>query len=313
MNAHLSFPHTYQSITVRGVYGRLLLAVAPLVFIAIRRGGVTSIMVFVVAIASGAVAEFVLDLVRTGDSRQSTTRNGRVLFFMLLLSLLLPVRTPPIVVAIAAAVTVVVGIHLMGNAGVYYVHPVCIGLLVASVAGITTMPDIASEPAVSTTAMIANAGWYHFVSEYAFVPLGMRVPPESIALLVTLNDGGAVSIGAGLLLPLLLGGIIVFGEDLAPAVMVWAFIAAAVSVFFITGADIIRFFINSNLLLVIVFFSAEPSVRPVSRGGMILFGALTGGLSALLLSLGTVIMPVAAAIALGATLLPLFDYLEVRR
>ncbi len=313
MNGILSFPHTFQSITVRGLYGRLVLAMTPLVVVSVQRDGMTALMVFVIAIASGAVAEFLLDMVRNVDSGHSMSRNGRVLSFMVLLALLLPAQTPPLVIVIAATATVVVGIHLMGGAGVYYIHPVVVGMLVAAMAGISTAPDPGIPSVAAGASVIAEARWYQLISEYLFIPLGMRVPPESLMLLFATNDVGMVSIGAGLLIPLLIGGIVVFGEDLVPPAMVWAFLGAAVAVLYVAGEEILLLSVQTNLLLVTVFLFAEPSVRPTSGPGMVVFGVLSGGLAAFFLVAGSTSVPVIAAVAFGATLLPLIDYLEAHR
>jgi Na+-translocating ferredoxin:NAD+ oxidoreductase RnfD subunit len=311
LSGELSFPFIYQSVTVRNTYGRLLLALLPLILFSVGRGGVSAFMVFVVAVAAGAVSEFILDLVRN-PADQSSSRNGRILFLMLFLGLLLPHNTSPVVVAVAAAATVVVGVHLLGGPGVYYVNPVFIGLLIAGVTGVTTVPAAGSD-LVLNVPTVADSSVFMFLTDYVFIPLGMRVPPESIAMILNIGDAGGVSLGSALVLPLLLGALIVFGEELVPAQGVVAFILAAVAVLYATGTDLVDLLIRSNLGLIIVFGMAEPSSYPVRRRGMVLFGASAGALAALLLAFPGTSMPVITAMVLVSTFLPWIDQMVVRR
>ena len=152
-----------------------------------------------------------------------------------------------------------------------------------------------------------------FLTDYVFIPLGMRVPPESIAMILNIGDAGGVSLGSALVVPLLLGALIVFGEELVPAQGVVAFILAAVAVLYGTGADMVDLLIRSNLGLIVVFGMAEPSSCPVRRRGMVLFGASAGALAALLLAFPGTSMPVVTAMVLVSTFLPWIDQMVVRR
>ncbi len=310
----LSFPYVYQPVTVRNTYARLILALTPVILLAVHRGGVPVLMVFVVAVATGAVSEFILDFVRNPGDQSATSRNGRILFLMLFLALLLPLNTPPVVVAVAAATTVIVGIHLMGGPGVYYINPVFLGLLIAGATGMTTVPDPGPDMTVlNITAVVADSPVFVFLTDFLFIPLGMRVPPESIAMILNNGDSAAVSIGSALFIPLLLGALIVYGEELAPPQGAVAFIVTAAAVLFTTDADILGILIRSNMGLILVFGMVEPSTYPVRRRGMILFGASAGALAALLLSFPGAPLPVVTAMVLVSAFLPLIDHVVVQR
>jgi len=309
VTGHISFPHVFQPTTVRGIYGKLILALLPVAAFGVHRGGITALMVVIVAVGTGVVSEFILDMILNSGDRQPVSRNGRILYLTVFLSLMLPFDTPPVVVALAAAVTVVVGVHLMGGTGVYYINPVFLGLLVAGVAGMSTAPVHWGDLAVPSTALVADSRFYQFMMDYVFIPLGMRVPPEAISLIVNLGETGAVSIGASLVVPLLLGAVLVLGEDLIPAGPVAAYAAGAVAVLYVADADIVDLMVRSNMMLVFFFGMVEPSTRPVRWKGMVLYGLLAGGLSALFLVVPGPSMPVAAAMVIVSVFLPLIDQL----
>ena len=254
------FPHTFQPVTVRSIYIKLTAALAPLLFFGMWRGGVPVVMTFLVALATGAVAEFLVDLFRTGAVTSSPVKNGRVLYLMALLAVLVPANTSPIVVAIAAAAAVLIGVYLMGDTGVYYVHPVFIGLLVVAGGGVTTVPIGEPDALAPLTQIVADSVVYQNLTDSVFAPLGMRVPPEALALFINVGDVGAVSIGAALFPPLFLGALIIFGEDLVPPTVVVTFLLGVVSVLFFTDADIIDVLVRSKR-------TSRPCVCPRRPGG----------------------------------------------
>jgi Na+-translocating ferredoxin:NAD+ oxidoreductase RnfD subunit len=307
------FPHTFQPVTVRGIYIKLTVALVPLLLVAIWRGGTPVVMTVIAAIATGAVAEFLVDLFRTGAATSSPAKNGRVLYLMVLLAVLVPVQTSPIVVAIAAAATVLIGVYLMGGTGVYYVHPVFIGLMVVAGGGFTTIPNEEAAALASLAQIVADSGVYQGLTDSVFVPLGMRVPPEALALLINVGDAGAVSVGAALIPPLILGALFVFGEDLVPPAVVVAFLLGVVAVLFVAEADIIDLLVRSNVLIVLVFALADPSVRPMRAVGMAVFGVASGVLSAVLLVTSGAAVPVITGVVLVATIRPLLDQVLRRR
>jgi len=63
------------------------------------------------------------------------------------------------------------------------------------------------------------------------------------------------------------------------------------------------------MMLVFFFGMVEPSTRPVRWKGMVLYGLLAGGLSALFLVVPGPSMPVAAAMVIVSVFLPLIDQL----
>lgn len=300
------FPHVFRVTTAKQIYYKLCIAIAPVLLVGMWRGGAEAIMVFVVAVAAGAVTEFLIDLLRT-NGVISPTRNGRILYLMMLISILLPADTDPIAVTIAAAASIVIGIHLMGGAGVYFVHPVFIGLLVIAGSTITTVPEVGAVSIDALANDVANSRLYQSITRLVFSPFGMRVPADAVALLVNIGDVGAVSIGAGLLPIVVLGSFVVFGEDLVPPILVLSFLVGVVVVFAIAEADIVDLLVRSNLVLVLFFAMADPSIRPLTRTGMVIQGVLSGIGGAILLVLGGVAVPVVTGVVLVAVLRPTID------
>lgn len=307
------FPHMYQPMSSRGIYRKLSIAIAPVLLVGMWRDGLDAIMVFVVAIATGAVTEFAMDMFRHEGSAPAPTKNGRVLYLMMLVSILVPSGTHPIAVAVAAVATIVIGIHLMGGTGIYFVHPVFIGILLIAGSGISTLPSTDTASLSALAGVVANSHAYQSVSDFVFVPLGMRVPAEAVALLVNIGDINAVSIGSGLLPITLIAAVFVFGEDLVPPVLVVSFLLGVVVVFAVSDADIIDLLVRSNVLLVLIYALADPSIRPLTRTGMAIQGTASGAGAAALLVLGGAAVPVIAGAGIVAVFRPAIDLVTRRR
>lgn len=314
------FPHTFLPVTVRSIYVKLLAAVAPVLLVGLWRGGMPAVMVTLVAVASGAVAEFAADLFRSSETSLGTLRsrsssaakNGRALYMMVLLAVLLPAATPLPLVAVAAIASILIGVYLMGDVGAYYVHPIFIGLLLVAGNGVSTIPVDDSAAIAALSEAVGNSGLYRAVVDGVFVPLGMHVPADAVALLVNFGDIGAVSIGAGLFPALIVGSLLVFGEELVPPVLIVSFFVGAVAVLAITEANIIDMLVRSNILLILLFALPDPSVRPLRRDAMAIFGGVSGVLAAVLLVFDGAAVPIVTGVALVATLRPLLD-LPMRR
>jgi Na+-translocating ferredoxin:NAD+ oxidoreductase RnfD subunit len=309
----MPFPHTFHSVTVRSVYLKLTLALAPLLVFATFRDGMATVSVFAVTLAAGAVTEFLADLLRSGAASSTSTKNGRVLYFMELLTVLLPAGIPLPVAGAAAVVTIVIGVHLLGANGSYYIHPVFIGLLVIAGSGVfSTVPTEVARIG-SLADVVADSLIYRAILERAFVPMGMRVPPEALALIVNVGDAGATGIGSGLLPALLIGSLVVYGEELVPASLGAAFLAGGAVVFAVADADLVDLLVRSNFLIVAFFALADPSIRPLRRGSIVLYGAVAGVLAAILLVTGGAVFPVITAVALVGTVRPLLDLVVRKR
>jgi len=308
----IPFPHTFHSTTVRSLYLKLTVALAPLLVFATIRDGMETVSVFAVTLAAGAVTEFLADLLRTGAASSPSTKNGRVLYFMALLTVLLPAGIPLPVAGAAAVVTIVVGVHLLGANGAYYVHPVFIGLLVIAGSGVFSTVPVDAARIGPLADVIADSLIYRVILERAFVPMGMRVPPEALALIVNVGDAGATGIGTGLLPALLVGSLIVYGEELVPSSLGAAFLLGGAVVFTVAEADLVDLLVRSNFLIVAVFALADPSIRPLRRGSIVLYGTTAGVLAAILLVTRGAVFPVITAVVLTGTLLPLLD-LAVRK
>ncbi|MFP4211550.1 MAG: RnfABCDGE type electron transport complex subunit D [Alkalispirochaeta sp.] len=309
----IPFPHTFQRVTVRSLYLKLTLALAPLLVFASIRDGMSTISVFAVTLAAGAVTEFLADLIRSGTASSTSTKNGRVLYFTALLTLLLPPGVPLPVAGVAAVVMIVVGVHLLGANGSYYVHPVFVALLAIAGSGVMSAIPAGTPPVGPLADLVSDSLIYRTILDQAFVPLGMRVPPEALALIVNMGDVAASGIGAGMIPALLIGALIVYGEELVPASLSAAFLAGGITVFVAADADLVDILVRSNFLVVAIFALADPSIRPLRRGSIVLYGAVAGALAAVLLVTRGAVFPVVTAATLIGTLRPLLDLVVRKR
>ena len=303
------FPHSFRVLTVRGIYRRLCLAVLIPVGFGVFHGG-PALLVMVLCAAGGAVFA---DLTVTGLFGKTPlgVLDGRALYIGLVTAALMPTGTDPVLAVLAGMLAVLVGVWLFGGPGRYWVHPAFVGL------ALTGVPLAGTEGMRESGFLISSflpGGAIAFAERVLFEPLGVRISPEAwdLVLGTTTPTGGALVIG--LMGPILLGTLIIFGEDLLPPVLPIAFTLAYVAGVYLFGAGtaIDAVFLTS-VPFVVVFLLADPGIRPSTTIGMVGFGVLAGGLAALFWITGWVGMPAAVAIFIAGMFVPVLEGLTTGR
>jgi Na+-translocating ferredoxin:NAD+ oxidoreductase RnfD subunit len=123
----------------------------------------------------------------------------------------------------------------------------------------------------------------------------------------------SVSLTAGLVLPMMVGAMIVFGEDFYPWVLPAGFFAAFFMAVEAAGGEVLSLTLSSNAPFVGLFLLADPGIRPAHRVGMALFGVFAGLAAGLLLVSSATMLPVVAGTLIACTFRPLIDRALVRR
>ncbi len=309
------FPHTFRVLTVSGVYRRLAFATLIPVGFGVARGGVSALLTVVAAVLGTVLADIVMT---RGRSDSLHPGDGRALYIGLAMAGLLPAGISPVTVMIAGVLTLLVGVWLFGGPGKYRIHPALVG---PALLGIAFLGPTAVGEGAAFLSLTVPADVISLVERTLFEPIGVRVSPEAWRLLLGGIGPEGGSLVLGLAGPVLVGSLIVFGEDLLPAILPATFLAVyslgtwtfgALPGDWFSGAPLDALLLT-NAPFVIVFLTADPSVRPATATGMVLFGVLAGGLATVFRVSGTVVAPATIAVFIAGAFVPVLDGLTTRR
>ncbi|SIP89143.1 Na+-translocating ferredoxin:NAD+ oxidoreductase RNF, RnfD subunit [Alkalispirochaeta americana] len=318
------FPHSFRYLTVHGIYWRLVVAAAIPVIAGVLRGGVPALILVVASVTGAVLADLLAAALLSGQS--ALPSEGRAVYLGLVVAALLPVSVDPVIATAASLLTVFAGVWLFGGPGRYWIHPSLVGIALAG----------ALVPSAGTVLEGGGATLFSFLPEllsqavpslehFLLEPLGVRVPREAWSLILGETGLSGSAMTAGLVWPSLLGAMIVFGEDLAPAVTSLLFLLSYLGLVWLlgglplgeglAGGDPLQAMFMTNAVFVLVFVLADPGSRPSSRGGMAAFGILAGSLAALFWVSREVVIPATAAVFIAGFFIPLLDILvcKVRR
>lgn len=310
------FPHSFRVLTVSRLYRRLALVTLIPVGMAIVHRGAPALALVATVLVGALTADVFITRVLVNSP--VSPGDGRSLYLGLALAGILPLTTPLPVAFAAAILSVLVGVWLFGGPGRYWVHPAIIG---PALAGIALTGTDAMRRADSFLAELIPPEVVAVLERSFFEPLGVRVSPDAWQLLLgTVSlDGGSLVLG--MVGPILLGALIMFGEDLLSPILPAFFLIAYVLFVWIfggvpdgwgNGAPLDAVFLT-NAPFVVVFLAADPGVRPATSAGMALFGVFAGSLAALLWISAVVEVPVIIAFFITGMFVPLLDGITTRR
>lgn len=296
------FPHTFQPLTTRGLYLRLGVALSfPLLFSAFRTGpGVVWILL---TVATGVlVGELVLYFAGGVSIPERSIVTG------LAVAALMPLSASILAIGIASVVATLASGIVSGSRRQIWVHPAILGVVVA---GVLSTPGTVSQLGVTPMLDTGIEIVVPIIGRTLFEPLGVRVPGDVWFLLLgsVRVDGGTVT--AGLLIPMLAGAWVVYGEDLVLPILPLTLLGSFVLVALVRDVNIIEAITLSEFPLVATILVAEPTSRPASRRGMALFGILAGALMALLWTLPGVPGPILLGYFFASLYIPLIDHMIV--
>lgn len=302
------FPHSYRMLTVQGIYRRLTLAILVPLGFGIFRGGPDALVMVIAAVAGAILADFLAT--RFVTSVPFDSAGFRAVYFGLAVAALLSPQTSPLVAAFAAALSVIVGIWFFGGPGRYRVHPALVGpaLLGMALPGMQALREGGTARAIPLP-----AEFIAWMEQVILEPLGVRVTADAWALLLGAVGPEGGSLVMGLIGPILLGSLILFGEDLLPPVLPFSFLLAYAVLVRLFGGNPLDAVFLTNAPFVMLFLLADPPVRPATHTGMALFGVFAGALGALFWITGEIALPAVTALFLAGTFVAVVDSLTTRR
>ncbi|MCG8477871.1 MAG: RnfABCDGE type electron transport complex subunit D [Spirochaetales bacterium] len=304
-------PHSFRMLVSRGVYLRLSLALAFPVLVGALRLGASAIPLIVAGLLGAFLAELAVGIATNRPG--SGVRNGRTLYYGLLVVALSPVDIPPSFVAAAAAITVLFGVWLPGGPGAGWLHPVAVGLaLVPAFYDVGPWARLGDTLPTMLTAFESGA-FFQTVQNRVFIPLGMRVPPDALLAIVGLDGGAGIGFTSGLLIPLLASALIVFGEDLVPVVLPVTYFCGFVLCVRLAGGDVFAAMLSTNVALIGLAGLADPGIRPVKVWMIALFGLLAGSCTGLLTAWNGTPVPAVVGLLIVGSFRPLLNVVSTQR
>lgn len=309
------FPHSFRAFTVSGIYGRLILATALPVSFGMLHGGSAVVMLVAAAVFAAVLTDLIITLLL--PETPSSPGDGRAVYLGLVVAALLPASASVPLAAAAGALAVLVGVWLVGGPGKYWVHPALVGLALSGIA--LSGPIAVGEAGASLTFPISLEN-LPALERSLFEPLGVRIPTDAWRLLAgTIGpEGGALTMA--LLGPVLVGALILFGEDLLPGMLPLGFLFSYVFGVWLFGGlpdewargEPFYALMLTNAPFVMICVLADPGIRPKTHSGMLLFGLFAGSVAAVLWISRLVPVPAVAGVFVAGMFVPLIDRITMR-
>lgn len=285
--------------------------------------GLRSLLVVGTTVLAALVAElFAAALLR----RQAVT-DGHAVLVGMLVGISVPVDIPLFVPVSAAVFALLVVKWTFGGLGSYWMNPVLGGWTFAylswpgawrnldAITGPTPLAaaraggaggPLSAAQAAGAVGSTVDASVTEWLNVRLLSPLGIDLPEGYVDLFLGQTGGTIGEVSAGLLLVasvVLLGSRIVrwhlpaamFGSF---ALVIWIFGGVSYGVGFF-GGDVLFHLMTGGFLLTLFFIAPESGSAPYTRGGMVVFGTLTGVLAAVFRLYASVPEGVAFAVILA--------------
>jgi len=303
-----SAPHIKSKSTLQQIMYDVALALAPVSAWSIYLFGWKSVVVIVTAIASGLVFEAAALKIQKKAQIMKTVFDGSAIVTSLLLALNMPPASPIWLTITGSFVAIIIGKHTFGGLGYNIFNPA----LVARVFLLISFP-------MQMTRWISPNG---FNSEEITVatPLdvlkvsGLQKMQESFNMNDLFNGYSTGSLGEMSELLLLIGAAYLFFRK----VITWEIpVSMLLGLFLFTGAfylvDPLKYaspffhMVTGGAILGAFFMATDMVTSPITRKGMLIFGAMTGIITGIIRILGSYPEGVSFAIIMMNAFVPLID------
>ncbi|WP_290095808.1 RnfABCDGE type electron transport complex subunit D [uncultured Duncaniella sp.] len=300
-------PHAQTPTTVSRLMLHVIIALVPAVLFALYYFGIGAAIVITTSIVGCIAAEYLITRYMLG--RKPSIGNLSAVLTGLLLALNLPSNIPVWMVLIGCVVAIGIGKMTFGGLGCNIFNPALVGrvfLLLSFPVAMTTWP----EPIVNRMA-------YTDATTGATILGQLKqnlITPDQINLLDAAlgNMGGSMGeVGA---IALLLG----FAYLLCFRVITWhipvAIIGTAALFSLCIGAPVGVEILSGGMLLGAIFMATDYVTSPMSRSGMLLYGAMIGIITIIIRQLGAYPEGMSFAILIMNGVTPLINrYMKPRK
>ncbi len=314
-------PHVHTGRTVASCMWNVVIALLPALAASLYFFGLGAAVVILTSVAGCVTVEYAVT--RWMFHRPATILNGSAVLTGLLLAFNLPSNIPVWIVLIGCVVAIGIGKMAFGGLGCNVWNPALVGrvfLLISFPVQMTSWPlpivnRLNYTDAVTGATTLGAIKMSEMSSEAvagASVDAGMTA--FSVDTLQNFIGGVGGSLGEVSALALLLG----FAYLLVTRTITWHIpvsMVGAVALFtLLIGGDIMVELLSGGLLLGAIFMATDYVTSPMTKRGMVLFGAMIGVITVVIRHWGAYPEGVSFAILLMNSFVPLIDrYVKPRK
>ncbi len=293
-------PHIQTTRTVGWCMWQVVIALIPATLCSLYYFGVGAAIVITTAIASCIATEYLIN--RYMLRRKATIANGSALLTGLLLALNLPSNLPLWTVIIGSVFAIGIGKMAFGGLGCNIFNPALVGrvfLLISFPVLMTSWP-IPLENTLNYTDATTGA------TILGQLKMGVITPDQvdTTSLMLGRVGGSMGEVGS---LALIAGFIYL----VARRVIAWhipvAVVAAAALMALVTGGNIAVEILSGGLLLGAIFMATDYVTSPMTRAGMLIYGAMIGIITIIIRQYGAYPEGVSFAILIMNGFVPLIN------
>ncbi len=307
-------PHLHTRRTVASCMWNVVIALLPALAASLYFFGIGAAIVIVTAVAGCMAAEYAIN--RWMFHRPCTLLNGSAVLTGLLLAFNLPSNLPVWIVLIGCVVAIGIGKMSFGGLGCNIWNPALVGrvfLLISFPAQMTSwpLPLVNRLSYTDATTGATTLGLLKASTLTSDAATGASAHSEAVAFSVdTLQNflgGVGGSMGEVSALALLIG----FVYLLVTRTITWHIpvaVLGAVAIFTLCiDGDVAVELLSGGLLLGAVFMATDYVTSPMTKTGMLLFGAMIGIITVIIRQWGAYPEGVSFAILLMNSFVPLID------
>ena len=294
-------PHIHAPGTTAGAMWRVVVALIPALACSMWVFGLGAAVVTVISVLACMGTEYFIT--RFMLKRRPTLGDGSAALTGLLLAMNLPSNLPPWTIVIGAVVAIGIGKMAFGGLGCNIFNPALVGRVFL----------LLSFPVQMTSWPLPGAGMEYLDAATGATVLGaikmgeLSASDINVADLLVGNTGGSLGeVGA---LALIVGGLFLVLSKVITWHIPVSVIASAALFSFSVGGDIAVELLSGGLLLGAIFMATDYVTSPMTRSGMLIYGAGIGVITIIIRHWGAYPEGVSFAILLMNGCTPLINRL----
>jgi electron transport complex protein RnfD len=294
-------PQAFDRVTTFRFHLSLLAALAPMVVVAALVQGPWLLVNVALAVGTAWGADEVLRRLRRVVEPQDL---GAPLWG-LLLSLLLPVEAPFYLPVVGSLVAVLVVKGLLGGGGTPWVNPVLAAWAFLQVGWASAFPAKAAALGAVRSAFDQQAT--DWLNNNLFSWFSIQLPGGYLDLFVGLGHPSTALVAESGSLVLLAATVYLLAKGFLPWEIPAFFFLGFALPLALVGGDVLLQVFSGSFLLCLFFLAPDPSSRPLSRTGLVLYALGAGVLAFLVRTWGTGTDGVGYAVLLMNLVVPWLD------